>query len=134
VKAVTLMEDLLVRDGSEELRVEIRGSFRDASVRRFQSIWESAQSDLFWRQFVVNISGMAEYDDAGYQLLRRLHQHGVVFVAATPRSLDFLEQIASPHAMKIEAPVPRRGSERSLSLRSRHRRELKGIEVNSRVH
>jgi len=127
------MEDLRVREGSDEVRIEILGSFRSALVQRFQSIWETVQSGPFWRQFVVDISSLAEYDDAGYQLLRHLYQHGIVFVAATPKSLDFLEEIASSQTIKIETPVARRAPDRSVSSRSRHREGLKGIEVNSRT-
>ena len=124
------METLTVRDGSEEVRVEIRGALTGASVAELEKAWQTSQSTEFWRRFVVDISALAGYDSQGHQLLHRLHRHGATFAAGTPTSLDYLEEITSG---ALRRPVPiqvRRPADRSTSSRARHKAGVGAYEVS----
>lgn len=127
------MESLHVCDeSSEELRVEIRGALTGPLVKQLQETWEGAQSDEFWRRFVVDISGLAGYDGEGHELLHRLHSHGAIFAAGTPRSLDYLEEITSGTLKRTVSLPPRRSVDRALSGRPRHRAGLGTYEALTR--
>jgi hypothetical protein len=114
------MENLRVHDSCEEVRVEICGNFSGASVDEVQSTWTESQSDMFWRRFVIDISGLTGYDADGFHLLHEMHRHGALFAASTPNSLVFLEEITSGQSNRL-TQTARRGAERSVSPRPRHR-------------
>jgi hypothetical protein len=84
-------------DGADEYRIEIGGHFADNAVDDVDRNWRKALSENFQRKVTVDISQLSNYDRAGCKLLRKMHQHGTVIAAATPRSLIFLQEItASP--------------------------------------
>jgi hypothetical protein len=126
------MESLRVRDGSEEVRVEIRGTLTGPLVKQLQETWESSQSNEFWRRFVVDISGLAGYDGDGLELLHCLHRHGAIFAAGTPSSLDYLEEITSGMLKRPGSLLPRRSVDRASSPRPRHRAGLGTYEAAAR--
>jgi hypothetical protein len=72
-------------------------------------------SHVFWRRFVVNLSGLTGYDAAGHALLHQMHKFGVIFSAATAESLHYLDEISRP-AVDITAPILRRGVERAMPV------------------
>jgi hypothetical protein len=126
------MENLRVRDGSEEVRVEIVGFLSEHVAEDLDRTWKDSQSNLFWRRFVVDISGLTGYDLEGHELLHTLHRHGAIFVAPTPSSLDFLQEISSGKLMRPVPAAIRRSAERSVSPRPRHRAGLGTYESNAR--
>jgi hypothetical protein len=126
------MESLHVRDESAEVRVEICGTLTGPLVKQLQETWEASQSNEFWRRFVVDISGLAGYDAAGHELLHRLHTHGAIFAAATPQSLDYLEEITSGTLKRSVSLSPRRSVDRASSPRPRHRAGLATYEIATR--
>jgi hypothetical protein len=127
------MEGLRVHDeSSEEVRVEILGILTGPSVKQLEETWEESQSNEFWRRFVVDISGLAGYDGEGHELLHRLHGHGAIFAAGTPRSLDYLEEITSGTSKRSVSLPPRRPVDRASSARPRHRAGLGTYEAATR--
>jgi hypothetical protein len=128
------MGSLRVQDGSETVRVEITGVLSESLVGELKVVWDGWQSSLFWRQFVVDISGLTGYDGEGHALLHQLHQHGVTFGAGTPASLGFLEDISRDSPRLVSSTlVTRRLPERSTSPRPRHRAGLGPIEASARA-
>jgi hypothetical protein len=126
------MELLRVRDGSDEVRVDICGSLSGVVVEQLKATWEAFQADIFWRRFVVDISAMTEYDREGHRLLHELHKHGALFAAATPQSLQFLEEITSSTSDRFLPIAPRRTPERAPSVRPRHRAGMGTYEASYR--
>lgn len=123
------MGHLLMKDGSEAVRVEITGVLSGSLVEELRCIWEGCQSSQFWRQFVVDISGLTGYDTDGHALLHELNKHGATFGAGTPLSLSFLEDISSGSTRLAIAALSRRPAERSTSPRPRHKAGLGSIEA-----
>lgn len=126
------MDLLHVRDGSEEVRVEVCGNLTGGLVEQLRTTWHGSQSTEFWRRFVVDISGLTGYDREGHQLLNLLHQHGAVFAAATPGSLDFLEEITTGIATRSALTALRRSADRASSPRPRHRAGMGTYETQAR--
>lgn len=88
---------LTIYDNADEYRIEIVGNFMDNAVRDADQNWRKALSENLQRKITVDISQLSDYDSSGCRLLRKMHQHGTVIAAATPRSLVFLQEItASP--------------------------------------
>lgn len=127
------MDLLHVRDGSDEVRVEVCGNLTGIQVEKLRATWEAAQSTLFWRRFVVDISALTGYDRDAHQLLHVLHQHGAVFAAATPRSLDFLEEITSGTTTRSALLALRRTADRASAPRPRHRAGIGTYESHART-
>jgi hypothetical protein len=127
------MDLLHVRDTSEEVRVELCGNLAGTVVDQFRSIWQASQSTLFWRRFVVDISGLTGYDRDGHQLLHLLHQHGATFAASTPRSLDLLEEISTGVTTRGALTALRRSADRAAAPRPRHRAGIGTYETHARV-
>ena len=104
------MAILTIYDHADEYRIEIVGNFMDNAVHEADQNWRKALSENFQRKITVDISQLSNYDHSGCKLLRRMHQHGTVIAAATPRSLVFLQEItASPRrgpALVRQAVVP----------------------------
>lgn len=107
------MDILDIRDGADEVRVEISGSLSGSAVEELFQAWQRSMSHVFWRRFVVNLSGMTGYDAAGHALLHQMHNFGVVFAAATADSLRYLDEISRPTSA-ADLPAPRRGVERAM--------------------
>jgi hypothetical protein len=126
------MDLLHVRDGSNEVRVEVCGNFAGSVVEQLKTIWNASQPTLFWQRFVVDISGLTGYDREGHQLLHLLHQHGAIFAAATPRSLDFLEEITTGISTRSALTALRRSADRASSPRPRHRAGIGTYETHAR--
>ena len=126
------MDLLHVRDGSEEVRVEVCGSLSGSLVEQLRTTWQNSQSTEFWRRFVVDISNLTGYDREGHQLLNQLHQHGVIFAAATPNSLGFLEEITTGIATRSALTALRRAADRASSPRPRHKAGIGTYETHAR--
>ena len=89
-----------IYDGADEYRIEIAGNFADNAVQEVDRNWRKALAENLQRKITVDISQLNDYDISGCNLLRKMHQHGTVIAAATPRALIFLQEITAP---------PRRG-------------------------
>jgi hypothetical protein len=94
------MAILKIHDGADEYRIEIAGNFTDNSVNEVDRNWRKALAENLQRRITVDISYLSNYDQSACKLLRKMHRHGTVIAAATPRSLIFLQEITAP---------PRRG-------------------------
>jgi hypothetical protein len=109
------IDALDVRDGADEVRVEISGSLSGSAVEELFQAWQQSMSHVFWRRFVVNLSSLTGYDAAGHALLHQMHNFGVIFAAATAESLHYLDEISRPTAVvDVTAPAPRRSVERAM--------------------
>lgn len=111
------MYTLAIREGADEVRVEISGSLNNSAVEELFQAWQRSMSHVFWRRFVVDLSSLAGYDAAGHALLHQMHSCGVVFAAATAESLHYLDEISRSTAADTSASVPRRSVERTLPAR-----------------
>jgi hypothetical protein len=123
------MDTLQVLDGSDEVRVEICGKLSGSVLKQLQELWEASQTDLFWRRFVVNISAMTGYEIDGHEFLHRLHRFGAIFCAATPQSLDYLDEISSGILHRTKPLTIRRPVDRTPSTRPKHRAGIGTYEV-----
>jgi hypothetical protein len=123
------MGQLRVREGSESVRVEISGILSGSLVEELRLTWQNCQSGEFWRQFVVDITGLTGYDLDGHALLHQLHRHGATFGAGTPGSLSFLKEITKGVTHIAIASLPRRSADRSTSPRPRHSNRLNSAEA-----
>ncbi len=107
---------LNIYDNADEYRIEIIGNFVDNAVRDADQNWRKALSENLQRKITVDISQLSNYDSAGCRLLRKMHLHGTVIAAATPRSLVFLQEItASPRrgpALIQQAASPKQKANR----------------------
>ena len=122
------MDTLDIRDGADEVRVEISGSLSDSTVEELFQAWQRSMSHVFWRRFVVNLSGLTGYDAAGHALLHQMHNFGVIFAAATAESLHYLDEISRPTALvDVAAPILRRGVERAVPV---HRHSTRTASVS----
>jgi hypothetical protein len=83
-----------VHEHTTELYIEIRGRFSGAGILQLQKEWQRAQLAQFWRQVVVDISGLTYCDSAGEGLLRCLLAHGCRFSARTVDSLYLLRRLS----------------------------------------
>jgi ABC-type transporter Mla MlaB component len=126
------MDTLDIRDGADEVRVEICGSLSDSRVEELFQAWQRSMSHVFWRRFVVNLSGLAGYDAAGHALLHQMHESGVIFAAATPESLHYLDEISRPTSV-VDIAAPRRGVERAMPGHRHSARSASGLPLASRA-
>ena len=105
-----------IYDGADEYRIEIAGNFADAAVQQVDRSWRKALAQKLQRKITVDISQLSDYDKSGCNLLRKMHQHGTVIAAATPRALIFLQEItASPRrgpALVRQAANPKQEAKR----------------------
>ena len=90
------MSTFRVHDRADEFRIEIIGRFVGPCVQDVEQCWERALAEATPRTITVDISRVTGYEQPGRKLLRKMHQHGTRFAAATPRSLVFLNEITSP--------------------------------------
>ena len=126
------MGTLDIRDGADEVRVAICGNLSDSRVEELFQAWQRSMSHVFWRRFVVNLSDLTGYDGAGHALLHQMHDSGVVFAAATPQSLHYLDEISRPTSVDI-AQVPRRGVERAMPVHRHSARSASGLPLAARA-
>ena len=84
-----------IYDGADAYRIEISGNFAESAVLDVDRNWRKALSKKI-QKITVDISQLSDYDRSGCKLLRKMHQHGTVIAAATPRSLIFLQEITAP--------------------------------------
>jgi hypothetical protein len=124
---------LRVQDGSDAVRVQINGILSGSAVGELKAAWQTSQSSQFWRQFVVDISGLTGYDADGHALLHQLHHHGATFCAGTPGSLDFLEEITSGYSRLAISPLARRPIDRSTAPRPRHKAGIGSMDLGARA-
>ena len=87
---------LRIFDRAEEFRIEISERFFGDAVIEAATAWKQALKVNTPRRISVDITEMTGYDPAGCALLREMQMHGTHMVAATPRSLVFLDQISAP--------------------------------------
>jgi hypothetical protein len=126
------MGTLDIRDGADEVRVAICGNLSDSRVEELFQAWQRSMSHVFWRRFVVSLSDLTGYDAAGHALLHQMHDSGVVFAAATPQSLHYLDEISRPTSADI-AQVPRRGVERAMPVHRHSARSASGLPLAARA-
>jgi hypothetical protein len=84
-----------IYDGADEYRIEIAGNFAEGAVGDVDRNWRKALAENSPRKITVDISQLNDYDKSGCNLLRRMHRHGTVIAAATPRALIFLQEITT---------------------------------------
>jgi hypothetical protein len=128
------MDTLDIRDGADEVRVEICGNLSDSRVDELFQAWQRSMSHIFWRRFVVSLSGLTGYDAAGHALLHQMHNFGVIFAAATPQSLHYLDEISRPTSVAdVSAFVPRRAVERATPAHRHSARSASGSPLAARA-
>jgi hypothetical protein len=99
------VETFTIHDGAYDFRITLRGKFAGISVSEVESCWKALLSRPSASRCTVDISDLTSYDSAGRKLLRRMHQHGTTFAAATPLSLVLLNEITTRPG-PVLAPPP----------------------------
>ena len=105
-----------------EYRIEIEGRFSGNLIPEVHRCWELSLTETSPRSFIVDISQLSGYDAAGYILLQRMHQHGVIMAARNPRSLAFLNEISNLKpgpTLVYQAENKRPASENQSAARTR---------------
>lgn len=122
-KELEHLATLKIYDRADEFRIEVAGRFAGDCVNEIAVAWkEAAYLEGGARRFVVNISRLTSYDNAGRKLLRQMYRHGIQIAAGTPNSLVFLSEISAPERRGpafVTEPAPPRRYERQPSLPAR---------------
>ena len=92
-------------DCPRAFRFVLSGDLSGEAVQQLQWAWQTAQSTLGGRDLIVDISGIANADPFGLELLFRMRKAGARLIADLPPvSLELLRQFGVP------ALPPRSGS------------------------
>ena len=90
-----VMDTLRVEEKAEEVRVAVEGKLHGDLVTQLMRAWQDAQSKVFWRRFVLDISKLEGFDESGHALLHEMYRCGTIFGAGTASSLMHLRRIAA---------------------------------------
>ena len=74
--------DLYQHDSAAMFRFVLRGDLSGMSVREFEQAWNTATSIATRKEIVVDLSGVANADAAGVELLSRMRESGVRLIPA----------------------------------------------------
>ena len=78
-------------------RFVLNGDLFDEAVRQLEWAWETAKSILGGKELIIDISGIANADPLGIEVLFRMRQAGARLRADLPPvSLELLEQFGLP--------------------------------------
>jgi ABC-type transporter Mla MlaB component len=92
---VKVMDTLRVEEKAEEVRIAVEGKLHGDLVTQLMRAWQDAQSKVFWRRFVLDISKLEGFDESGHALLHEMYRCGTIFGAGTASSLMHLRRIAA---------------------------------------
>jgi ABC-type transporter Mla MlaB component len=76
--------DMYQHDGVEMFEFVLRGELSGDGVQNLERAWNTARSILAGRMLVVDISGIANADPQGVDLLSRMREAGARLIAALP--------------------------------------------------
>ena len=84
-------------DGAEVFRFVLSGELCGNAVQQLEWAWETAKSILDGKELIVDVSGIANADPLGLELLIRMRAAGGRITADLPPvSLDLLAQLGVP--------------------------------------
>ncbi len=91
--------EIYQHDSSATFRFVLRGQLAGSRVQELEHAWNAAKSILAGKELVVDISGVANADRAGLDLLSRMRESGARLSAALPpESEEFLRSLGVPAA------------------------------------
>ncbi len=129
-----MIDTLRILEKAEEVRVELEGTLCGGLVQELMTVWQSAQSKLFWRRFAVDISKLKGYDDSGRALLHEMYVRGTLISAGTPASLILLREIAGTETTADALIALRRSVERAPALRRACRPSASALRARVAAH
>ena len=93
--------EIYQHDSAEVFRFVLRGDFSGHSVQQLQWAWETAQSILAGKELILDISGIADADAPGRELLFCMRKAGArLTVSLPPVSTELLQQLG----VQVSAP------------------------------
>jgi ABC-type transporter Mla MlaB component len=93
-------------DSAQAFRFVLSGELAGDAVQQLEWAWETAKSILAGRDLIVDVSGIANADRSGGELLCRMRESGARLTAALPPvSGGFLRSLGVP----VAAPTLRPG-------------------------
>lgn len=89
--------EMYQHDCPSDFRFVLSGDLSGEAVQQLQWAWQTAQSTLGGRDLIVDISGIANADPFGLELLFRMRKAGARLIADLPPvSLELLRQFRMP--------------------------------------
>ena len=96
--------EMYQHDGAGAFRFVLSGDLSGMAVQQLEWAWETAKSIIGARELIVDISGVANADPVGLELLFRMRKAGASLTAdLRPASPELLGQFG------VRALEPRRG-------------------------
>ncbi len=91
--------DMYQHDSATAFRFVLRGCLAGDPVQQLEHAWTTARSILDGKRLEVDLSGIANADESGVDLLRRMRDSGARLTAALPPvSEAFLQRLGLPVA------------------------------------
>jgi len=91
--------DMYQHDSARMFRFVLRGKLIGDGVQELEEAWKTAKSILAGKELVVDISGIADADPAGADLLSRMRESGARLTATLPaESEELLQSLSVPAA------------------------------------
>ena len=84
---------ITIRSDSGMTRLIVEGKLAGACVGELEKSWQAAASDDSSRSLLVDLSGVTFVDAVGKQLLERMHEQGIGFMAAGIMTKCLVEEI-----------------------------------------
>jgi ABC-type transporter Mla MlaB component len=86
-------------DSARMFQFVLRGKLIGDGVQDLEDAWNTARSILAGKELVIDLSGIADADPAGADLLSRMRESGDHLTAALPaESEEFLQSMGVPMA------------------------------------
>src|SRR4051794_33433508 len=85
---------ITLHDSADYTRIKLEGKLAGPWVRELDQCWTTAASALNGRAMVLDLDAVSFVDDAGVDLLTRMHRQRVTLVASGPLIRSIVEKIA----------------------------------------
>jgi len=92
---VAVMLRITVRNEIEITRFVVEGKLAGACVCELERCWQATKSDESQGAILVDLSSVTFIDASGKELLSRMHEKGIRFVATSLMPRCFIEEIES---------------------------------------
>lgn len=91
---------ITAQNETERFVVKLEGSLTAAWVREADTYWRAAIAGQAGRTVVVDLSDVLSVDDAGRELLVRMHRAGATFVAKGCAMRELVREVADAGARR----------------------------------
>ncbi len=90
------MLKITLHDTAGEFRLTLEGRLAGAWVRELELCWRTASSTTSQRRTVLDLADVDFVDQAGQELLARMHADKVQFVGESPFICAMLDELCGP--------------------------------------